>query len=525
MWARLILLAALAGAAPAAADVASERPDAITVTLYHDDGVSTSDLIHPNGDWVRNEGLAFMTETRTIDLPAGPSIVRFRGVVSTIVPQTAEIQGLPAGIAEQNFDYDLLTPGSLLAKSIGETVHLVRTDPKTGKKTEVAAVVRSAPDGTFLDIDGKLEALGCSGLPEKLVFDKIPDGLTDTPTLSVRTVAPAAGRYTIRLSYIATALNWSADYVAHISPDGRTLNLSGWLTLANFSESGFERAPLEVVAGRLNTTGEDEPVTPRSVAATSQCWPTDIDWATYRRLAQLLPPPAPPPPPPPAQYAPFAQETVVVAGARVPDPRLLGDYKLYALPEPTTLAAKQTKQIQFLDQRNVAFEKVYRFDVDLWNDESATDRDAASVVLRLKNDTDSGLGKPLPAGSVSVMDPGNGMPIFAGQAGVSDTSVGAPLELEIGHAMDVQAQQRILASEKNGSGDSERTRKSIEVTITNNKPLPIRFEVRQPMYRPGTSIVSESRDHIAKPNSVAWEIDMAPDNQAILDYTVEVPTR
>ncbi len=63
--------------------------------------------------------------------------------------------------------------------------------------------MRGAPDGAMLEINGKLEALGCSGLPERLVFDSIPDGLTDTPTLSVRTDAPRAGRYAVARSAIS----------------------------------------------------------------------------------------------------------------------------------------------------------------------------------------------------------------------------------------------------------------------------------------------------------------------------------
>ena len=53
------------------------------------------------------------------------------------------------------------------------------------------------------------------------MFDAAPPGLTATPTLSAVVEAPHAGRYVIRLSYLATGLRWSADYVARLSPDGR----------------------------------------------------------------------------------------------------------------------------------------------------------------------------------------------------------------------------------------------------------------------------------------------------------------
>jgi hypothetical protein len=61
--------------------------------------------------------------------------------------------------------------------------------------------------------------------------------------------------------------------------------------------------------------------------------------------------------------------------------------------------------------------------------------------------------------------------------------------------------------------------------VTHDKPLPIHFEVRQPMFVPGMQIVSESRTHIVKPDSAAWDFDMALGGSARLDYTVEYSTR
>jgi hypothetical protein len=263
MRAMALLAAGLVWALPASAGIVSERPDSVGVTVYHGTDANPDDdesNVAKLRELDPREGLAFITETRTIDVPAGPATIEFRGVASTIVPQTAQIDGLPSGVLEQNFDYDLLSPGSLLARSVGNTVLLVRTNRATGQQSEQRAIIRSAPNGVVLDINGKFEALKCSGLPERLVFDRVPEGLRDTPTLSIRTIAPEAGRYTIKLSYIAVGINWAADYVARIRPDGKSLDLSAWITVANMGDTGFERAPLQVVAGRLQTTGEDVPV-------------------------------------------------------------------------------------------------------------------------------------------------------------------------------------------------------------------------------------------------------------------------
>jgi len=498
---------------PSMAEVISARPDAVVVTIYHQGDVDTAELMRESGGNYRN-GLAFVSEKRSIDLPAGESTIEFRAVASTIVPQTAEIHGLPATMIERNFDYDLLSPASLLEKSVGSTVTLVRTDKKTGKQTVEKAVVRSAPDGTVLDLGGKIEALDCSGLPEKLVFSRIPDGLRDTPTLSLRVRAPQAGHYSVGLSYIATGMNWSADYVARLDPGGKSLALTGWLTLANFADTGFDGIPVEVVAGKLMTTGEDQPVDPPRQIRSNSCWPTQIDWVTHHY------PPPPPPPPPMMQMkmaAPSAGllESVVVTGRRAEIvAQELGDYKLYALPEATDLSARRTKQVQFLDQPDVPFERLYTFDA---GSDTGEGGEPATTVLRLKNTEAGGLGKPLPAGSVAVYAGG---PLLLGQDKVHDTSVGLPFEIKTGAAMAVRVMARETENKRSGSPHHWIYRTSREVTILNGKREAIVFELRQPLYE-GVRFVSESEAHAVKPEGAVWAFKLGPGEQKLIRYTTE----
>ncbi|MBL6853347.1 MAG: hypothetical protein ISS15_07560 [Alphaproteobacteria bacterium] len=496
----------------------SPAPESTTVTIYHIDGVSTADLVHPdNPSSIQDEGLAFVTETREVDIPAGPAEIRFRGVASTMVPQTADIEGLPNGVLERNFDYDLLSPGSLLAKSIGETVHLVRTDAKTGKRTETPAIIRTGADGTMLEIDGKLEALRCSGLPEKLVFEKTPDGLTDTPTLSVRTNAPVAGHYKIKLSYIATGLSWSADYVAHVLPGGHALDLSGWLTLANFGSTGFGRIPVYTVAGRLNATGGDTPVHPWATHADLGCWPTDIDWATHNRLwmrlngrfsetIQSVP-----------LAAPGATETIVVTGSRI-DPRQLGDYKLYALPEPTDMPAHETKQVQFMDLHHVPFDRVYTY----MDGEGGADGGPARTVLRLHNTAEGGLGKPMPAGNFSVSENGpDGMPIFVGQAGVSDTPVGLPVEIALGTTVSVLVRRTVVDEATTGKGESARTRRTVAFDISNTRVETVAFELWEGLENGQLKVLSESAPHTEERGAAIWHLSLKPGEKMLVRISTE----
>ncbi|HAV49060.1 MAG TPA: hypothetical protein DCX75_02165, partial [Brevundimonas sp.] len=84
---------------------------------------------------------------------------------------------------------------------------------------------------------------------------------------------------------------------------------------------------------------------------------------------------------------------MVVTGSRIAEQGELGDYKIYTLPERTTVAARQTKQVRFLERRDVPVERIYRARIDGSSDlRSVTGPLQTDIVLRLDNDADSALG-------------------------------------------------------------------------------------------------------------------------------------
>lgn len=472
----------LAHSAWAQSESVSMRPDTATVVIYRDRPVDTVQLMAQSRQpWSRldREGLALIVETRTVDLPAGEGIIRFRGLATGVVPQSAVLEGLPGHVIERNADFDLLSPASLMEKSIGEVVRVVRTNPATGEQVEKAAVIRAGAQGTVLEIDGRFEALDCSGQTERVVFDRIPEGLGDQPVLSVRTRAERAGRHTVTLAYLTTGLQWSADYVARLDPTDGTLGLTGWVTLANFGGTGFPDAPVQVVAGTLRKDAGTTPVEPLIRYQQNECWPQGTTTygsglePTYKqdRVEYNGPPvivPGPPPPPAPAL------REVVVTGSRIAQQGELGNYKIYTLPEPTTVAARQTKQVRFLEREGVAYERVYRTGVLNADEETRP----TAVVLKLRNEERAGLGVALPGGSMAVMQPdGAGGVLLAGQDRFEDKGVGLPVRLTFGESPDVRVQTRLVKSGSSTRGAVTTERTEVETTVTNARSEPVTVEL------------------------------------------------
>ncbi len=528
----LAITTALSLLAPSAwgqTESVSARPDGATVVIYRDRPVDTVALMEQSRQpWSQldRQGLALIVETRTVDLPAGEGIIRFRGLATGVVPQSAVVEGLPAHVVERNADFDLLSPSSLMEKSVGEVVRVVRTNPATGEQVEKAAVIRAGAQGVVLEIDGRFEALDCSGQTERVVFDRVPEGLGDQPTLSVRTRAERAGRHTVTLAYLTTGLQWSADYVARLNPTEGTLDLTGWVTLANFGGTGFPDAPVQVVAGTLRKDAGTTPVEPLVRYQQNQCWPQGTTTFGSGQFAGYGgAPPPPPPPPPPAPSAPMlrmvaneALDEVVVTGSRIARQGELGDYKIYTLPEPTTVAARQTKQVRFLERDGVAYERVYRAGLLNADEESRP----TGVVLKLRNEERAGLGVALPGGSVAVMQPdGAGGVLLAGQDRFEDKGVGLPVRLNFGQSPDVRVQTQLVKSGSSRRGTVTTQRSEIETTVTNARSEDVTVElVADAAMQRGFRIRSQSlRSRVDDTGYPVWTLSVPANGAATLKAT------
>ena len=141
--------------------------------------------------------------------------------------------------------------------------------------------------------------------------------------------------------------------------------------------------------------------------------------------------------------------------------------------------------------------------------------------MRLQNKESEGLGKPLPAGVVSVVETGGSGGVLADQDKIDDIPVGLPVELDLGLAMDVWLDPRVTEVRTIGNGVRREQRVSVEVRLGNDKPVPSTFEYRQPSDREGFRIVRESRPHTRKDGEVRWTFRLQPGARTVLRYSMQ----
>jgi hypothetical protein len=463
--AAVLVSGAGAAAQPSAAPVDTAQGD-VAVTIYNNDR-------------------ALVEDKRMLNLPAGRSRQEFRDVSAQIQPETVTLSGRGIGIVEQNFDFDLLSPAALMQNAVGQTVTLVRVNPATGAEMRERAKILAANGGVVMQVGDHIEVLRDDGLPARVIFDQVPASLRAHPTLSVTVDSDAGGTRPVTLTYLTPGIGWQADYVALFDEANARMDVQGWITLTNNSGTPYVNASTLLVAGSVGNAGSN-----------------------YG--GGFAPPPPPPPPPPPGG--------MVRPGTETAGRERLGDFYLYPLPERTTIADKQTKQVSFLDVHGAPAARAYEFR-NGWL--STSDQPlSANTVLRFSSSRNQGLGDALPAGTIRVYQrDARGNPQFVGEHRIGHTPMGSDIGLATGQAFDVKV--RPVVEERTRLGDT-RWRTRMRYTVTNAGPKPITVDVVQSGLWGDTRITQESiKSERLSADDARWRVPVAANGETTLTTTFD----
>ena len=439
------VLAVLAGAAPVFAE------PGVSVTIY-------------------GNNIALVRDIRALNLTSGRQTIEFKNVSAKIRPETVSLKAADLTIVEQNFDYDLLSPGKMMEKAVGHVVTIVRINPANGAETREQAQVLATNGGVVLKIGDHIEVLRDDGLPTRVIFDKVPDNLRASPTLSV-SVDAKPGQREGTLSYLTPGLGWRADYVALYDEATSAIDVQGWVTLTNNSGVSYDHADTLLVAGepRLQDGGSDD--------------------------------------------GNGANGGMVEAGTESGTRERLGDFYLYPLGERTTIANQQTKQVSFMDVRGAPARHGYEYRLN-WM-QTIEEPQSFATVYSFNNSAKGGLGDQLPAGIVRFyLRDKLGAPQFIGESPIGHTPMGSELSLSTGDAFDVKIKSTVVSRTRI---NEFRWKTAMSYTLSNALPKPIKATVIQDGLWGDTRIVSESQESRRRSaDAVEWTADVPANGKTVL---------
>ena len=433
---------------------------------------------------VYNQGFGLVRDVRRVKLGEGRVELEFADVSAHIQPETVHVQALgqddPLQVLEQNYRYDLLTPEKLLEKYEGKQVTVYRYNEKTGKDEKLSAKVLAVKGGPILEIDGEVTY----DFPGRIAFPGVPSNLVSKPSL-VWLLDSKVAEQKLEVSYLTRELGWKADYVFVIDAKDAHGDLTGWVTLSNQSGTDYEHARLKLVAGDVQRLAPDR------------------GGVTADRLVRVTESSN--------HEAGFKEESFF-------------EYHLYTLQRPTTLLDQEQKQVTLLEAQGAKVKKqlIYygaqhyfrgRYGQVIANQK-------VGVYLKLKNSKQSGLGMPLPAGTVRVYkSDSSGARQFIGEDHIDHTPKDEEVRIKMGEAFDVvgERKQRNWTSLGRCGSESE-----WEVELRNHKDEAVSVQIFEPVGGDWEVTQSSHRPKKEDARTLVFDVQVPANGKTKVSYRVRV---
>ncbi|HKV48185.1 MAG TPA: DUF4139 domain-containing protein, partial [Candidatus Acidoferrales bacterium] len=288
---------------------------------------------------------------------------------------------------------------------------------------------------------------------------------------------------TIEASYLTTNIQWKADYVLTVTRDEKNADLDGWVTLTNNSGASYDNATLQLVAGQINQVAPSMEV--------------------LGRMENMAAAKAP---------APMTQEN-------------FSEYHLYTVTRRTSINNNESKQISLLNGTNIPINKTYVAEAQPYyfrNSQGIGNpiTEPVMVYYNFKNDQKSGLGMPLPAGTVRVYQADSkGNIQFAGEDNIEHTPKDEALRIHVGNAFDVVCDRKETDYKRIGGSVYEM---EYQITLRNHKDTAITVDVREPVGGDWEVENSNFRSTKLDSTTIGFQVPVAKNGTATLDYRVRV---
>ncbi len=455
---------------------------------------------------IYNQNFALVKDKRRIELGAGRNSVTVEDVAALIDPTSVHFKSLTApnavSVREQNYQYDLINPTTLLNKSVGKRV-LLRQKLGNGQVnvlegtiiTPVSAMVAQTGDGgggsssvysglVIRTADGRL-VLNPEG---EISLMEMPSGLVPIPLLAWLVDCTQPGVHDAEISYITSGLTWKSDYVAILAADDKSVDVTGWVTLDNKSGTTYENASLQLVAGDV-----------RRVPAETKGRALELARPSVRAAAPQ-----------------FAEES-------------LFEYHLYTLDGTTAVRQNEQKQMTLLSATKAPALKRFVYDgrqgfYGIGNPgyRPAENFDTSgntkiNVIVEIKN-AKPAMGIALPKGKVRLYKADTrGALQFVGEDQIDHTPKDETVRLTVGNSFDVVGEHKRTDFKRISQREVE---ESFEITIRNHREEETTVTVREHFWA-DWKIGAKSAEYVKRDAStIEFTVKVPKDGESKVTYTV-----
>ncbi len=463
---------------------------------------------------IYNQNFAVVRETVALNLSAGENPVAFSGVTTLLEPDSVVLRDPTGRIAlrvlEQNYRADSISQGMMLSMHEGEELDFIVRDQDAKEFFVRGRVVRSGyvpaqPGGQrgvqpvsgantpIIEVDGQLRF----SLPGEPIFPALADDAIIRPTLHWTLASPTAARFDAELGYVTGGMRWEASYNLIAPETGDTIDLIGWVTIANQTGKTFENASIKLMAGDVSKLQPEQ---------------------EQRFLGR-------------------AEMAMDLAAASQVTEKAFDEFHLYSLPRATTLRDRETKQVEFIRAAGVQAKTLYIYNgadpgpqFRGWNqdmirnhpDYGTQSNPKVWVMREFENTEANQLGMPLPKGRTRFyrQDTADGRLEFTGENSIDHTARNETVRIYTGDAFDVVGERRRTGFQMSNRNDF--MEETFEIKVRNRKTGPVEVRVAERLYRGvNWTLLSQTHPHVqTDAQNIEFRVNVPADGETVVTYRV-----
>ena len=447
---------------------------------------------------IYNGNYAVVRDQLSLDLKKGTNQVQYNDITQQVEADSVVVRPtsskLNLTVLEQNYLSRPINESLLLQHFEGQTIDFeVNRNQET--KIVPGKILRSGLGSGYnntpiIEINGKTRF----GLPGTPLFPPLKDDALLKPTLDWRINASKSGKADIELAYLTGGLSWKSDYNVVTNENNEKVDITGWVTFNNYSGKDFNNAKVKLMAGDINK------IQPKA-----------------RRSDMMM------------------RAAIMEEAAPSVTEKAFDEYHLYSIAHPVDMKDGESKQIGFIDAKNVKSKTRYVYDGAQvspyhraqmerlrtdpnFGNQSNTD---IKILREFKNSKDNQLGIALPGGRVRFyQQDDDGQLEFIGENTIDHNPKNSTISIYTGNAFDIKGERK--RTDFNTNNRENWVKETFEITLRNEKKAPVTVTVVEHLYRWTNWAIEKKSDAFNKIDSqtIEFEIDLKPEQEKTVSYTV-----
>ncbi len=379
---------------------------------------------------IYNNNQALINEQRTFDGQKGIFTVKLDDISNQIDPSSMVVR-FPGQVIKQEYRRQRTTMMDVLKSYIGHQIRFVNETGHVRSGELIAlqgdqAILHSPDEGGYIIISHLWD--------HTFILDNLLAKPSDSNSVTWTLKGDKKGKQPFDLTYQTGGFNWSARYNLILENDQKA-DLKGSADIENQTDKNFTDASITLVAGNVHQANNPRPrMQGASEAAMS-----------------------------------FAAKDAV-------QQRAFSDYHLYDLQGKQTIVSHSEQLVPLVEGDGISVKKEYNYQPGYYTPMGSANNNAVTVSYTIVNANKNHLGKPLPAGVVSIFRQDGNNLVLLGKDNIDHTAVNDSITVTQGEAFDVNGSDKVIDIRRISQKVTER---DIEVALSNQKDSEITVTVVQ----------------------------------------------